>query len=562
MKIRLPKELKGTVFTKLFSIEMNDFSIEMLLPAFFFLIESRGRGRRNKTEAEKIDEYISKFKEHNRIQGFSDADGSRVLEKWAKTSLMVIGKKGRQKRENQILYLQPLTYLTFKTGFPSASSRLRNVHYFLYQLMIDALKERGEQEAYKIVRFVLRSAFAQGITGLPEGAPGLELDGSYDGQNNNLDTDTLFSTLFMDIFPKVKIAAPLKKKFLSPTCEGQAKRLMQGIIKFIMVFKDRMPARELIYNLQTILNFEFCIYTLKLVYGTNHLVKTGELPSQYSLDKLPTEPEVYVDLTDSQKNFSSEIARECVSRDLQELSKFFTSNLRLRTIDYFIGDDPAFNDRVEGKQGGEYLAAINAISQDDDIKASAKNAIKNIINENKHDNDELDEGLSEFLDRCNSIYPVDSFSRLVMILDEAQRNSFGSKMVTWFKDVSGVEKQYGFIKGSSRHRNTWAYSISNDLLWALVHLAAIRPDEFGDLQNIKPIKIRLVEFLEFLEKRYGITINRVPAGMESFEANHSARENLSALQNRLRQMGLFDNLSDDFEAQYIKPQYKEVIQTS
>ena len=379
MKIKLPKELKGTVFTKLFSIEMNDFSIEMLLPAFFFLIESRGRGRRNKTEAEKIDEYISRFKEHNRIQGFSDADGSRVLEKWVKTSLMVVGKKGRQKRENQILYLQPLTYLTFKTGFPSASSRLRNVHYFLYQLMIDALKDRGEQTAYKIVRDVLRLAFAQGITGLPEVAPGLELDGSYDGQNNNLDTDTLFSTLFMDIFPPVKIAAPLKKKSLSPTCEGQAKRLMQGVIKFIMVFKDRMPARELIYNLQAILNFEFCIYTLKLVYGTNHLVKTGELPSQYSLDKLPTKPEVYVDVTDLPKNFSSEIARECVSRDLQELSKFFTSNLRLRTIDYFVGDDPALNIRLRENKGAKYLAIINALFKMITLRQMPKMQLKTLL---------------------------------------------------------------------------------------------------------------------------------------------------------------------------------------
>jgi hypothetical protein len=45
----------------------------------------------------------------------------------------------------------------------------------------------------------------------------------------------------------------------------------------------------------------------------------------------------------------------------------------------------------------------------------------------------------------------------------------------------------------------------------------------------------------------------------SIEANRAARDNLAALQKRLRQMGLFENLSDDFEAQYITPQYREVF---
>ena len=129
-------------------------------------------------------------------------------------------------------------------------------------------------------------------------------------------------------------------------------------------------------------------------------------------------------------------------------------------------------------------------------------------------------------------------------------------MISWFKDVSGVEKNYGFIKGSSRHRNTWTYSMSNDLLWTLIHLASINP---SDESNLEPKRIRLIEFLGFLEEWYGIIINRVPEGMESIESNHSARENLSALQRRLRQMGLFDNLSDDFEAQYIKPQYRRKV---
>ena len=69
----------------------------------------------------------------------------------------------------------------------------------------------------------------------------------------------------------------------------------------------------------------------------------------------------------------------------------------------------------------------------------------------------------------------------------------------------------------------------------------------------------LNNFLDFLENHYGILIHKVPDGMASIEANRAARDNLAALQKRLRQMGLFENLSDDFEAQYITPQYREVF---
>src|SRR5690242_10394805 len=122
MRIRLPKQYKGTIFPKLFSIEMNDFAVEMLLPGLFFLFESKGYQRKERTDAEMIDEYIGKFKDDKRIEGFSDSDGSRILEKWVKTSLMVLGRKSRAKVGTQILYLQPLTYLTFKAGFPTQTS--------------------------------------------------------------------------------------------------------------------------------------------------------------------------------------------------------------------------------------------------------------------------------------------------------------------------------------------------------------------------------------------------------------------------------------------------------
>ena len=548
MKIDLPKKYKGMKFNKLFSIELNGFSIEMLLPALFFIVESKGYHRKKPPIADKIDEYLLGLQKHSRLKGFTDENGKGILEKWAKTSLMVLGKIGRLKQGEQILNLQPLSYLSFQASLPVASAHLRSVHYFLYNLMQQALKENDKHHTDKSIRDTLRTAFADGVMDLPDDFP-IKIKGQYDG-TTQMDTETLLSILFMDSFESAYIGRQKVISVESPVCEGQAKRLMQGFIKLITVFKDRMPARELVYNLQTLINFELYIYTLKLVQGTNHLVKKQEIPPQYSVDILPTKPQLYTDFTLQTKGLSVEIAKQCVSRDLQASSQFITSALHLRILDNIVSDDSDFEEEIRGLSSQEYLLKLLELAKNRDFQGQAKLIIKDIkkLNEDKQDTTSL----QDFFERNDQLNKDDHIARLVNILDEAQRKMIGSNMFNWFRSVGAVNKKYGFIKGASQ-RSTWVYSMSNDLLWTLVHLASVDPDD-KDVQEPKPL--RLVDFLTFLETRYGIIIHKVPEGMASIEANRAARENLVALQTRLRQMGLFENLSDDFEAQYITPQYR------
>lgn len=559
MRIKIPnspKGLKGTVFTKLFSVEMNDFAVEMLLPSLFFLVESKGRKRKRKTNPTTIEEYLNALRANENIIGFDDLDGKRIFEKWTKTSLIEIGKKGLKKTIDQILYLQPLTYMTLKPGFPSESSRLRNVHYFIYTLLLDALIKRyGEpKKALLDIRSALRTAFAEGVKGLPDIDAGVDINGTYDG-TTHLDIEALLSLKFMDVFPRAEISTN-KVDADKPICQGQAKRFMEGFVKFVLIYKDRMPARELIYNLQALINFELLIYTLKLIYGTNYLVKNNKTLPQFGFDDGSTTPFIYVDFGDSYKSLSRDIARQCTSRDIQELSQFFKSNLFLRTLDLIISNNPRYPLEYANCEPFEYMLNLLTLKEDAYVQATADIFNQNIkgINLDHENLEDVDIIVSEFFNRCDLQYK-DSLDRLVAILDQAQRNSGGQRLFTWFRDVSGVAKDFGIVRGATRNRNTWAYVMSNDLLWTLVHLAAIQPD---NMKKDHPERIRLVDFLDFLKTRYGILVKEVPSEFDSIDANRAARENLFSLQRRLKQMGLFENLSDDYEAQYITPQYRSV----
>jgi hypothetical protein len=358
----------------------------------------------------------------------------------------------------------------------------------------------------------------------------------------------------MDVFPKAEISIN-RVDADRPVCQGQAKRFMEGFVKFIMVYKDRMPARVLIYNLQVIINFELFIYTLKLIYGTNFLVKNKSFLPQFGFDNGYTLPSIYVDFGDNNKSLSREIARQCTSKDIQELSIFFKSNLLLRTLDLITANNPRLRIDYQLEDPHNYLMKLMEKKDDIYVQAAADLILESIKTNNLEENDNDDNKLvKEFLGRCDLQY-LNSVERLVTVLVQAQGNSAGQRQFRWFKDVGGVIKKFGIIKGTVNNRNTWAYAMSNDLLWALVHLSAVDPE---NPNRDFPDRIRLVDFLEFLKKRYGILVKEVPPEFDSIDANISARENLSALQRRLKQMGLFENLSDDYEAQYITPQYRYI----
>ena len=128
MKLKLPKDIKGFSFPRLFSFEMNEFEVEALLPALFYLIRSGGRGRGKLTDPTEIEERRDDLANHQHMVNFDDAEGRRVLDKWIRTSLIDTARRGRSGRGGeQIFYVKPLTFLSYKPGFPAEGRRVRAV---------------------------------------------------------------------------------------------------------------------------------------------------------------------------------------------------------------------------------------------------------------------------------------------------------------------------------------------------------------------------------------------------------------------------------------------------
>ena len=564
MKIKLPKDIVGVKFPRICTIDMNDFDIDLFLPSLFFTILAQGRGKaRRANDPKAITQFINALAQHATLEGFSDLEGRRVLERLVRTTLITTGGVGRYRIEEQITSIVPFSILAHKPGFPVAGGRQRGADTFIYQTLRERLG--ADDELRKFVKMV----FGRGV--IIKSIP--ELGGTYDGETR-LDTLTRLSIAFLDGFQNTRPGITREKNVSSP-CPALTKELATDLLRYLFEYHITMPTQAFTHHLLVLINFELFNYTLKLVNAVNELVQHPERLPNAMLDKAETSPpQLYLDFMESSGGHSQEMAKACVRRDIETYQQFLSSNLLLRQLDIYIEKlkrNPRYSSIIEdvlrsGISGAEFLQGLLILSNDPalslGIDAAASFDEDRIRKENTSEGDDDSES-AHWLDALINT-TESNLERVVSLLVEGQKGDAIEHFVRWYWGVGGMKKPQGVLRGTSHSRKSWRYAPTNDLLAVFVQLAAVRlspptNQDRGD-QELQPV--RLQDFLQFLEKRFGILIDRPPSPFEGAEYVAAARENLRAMLRRLRQMGIFRDLSDDFTVQRLHPPYagKELMQ--
>ena len=557
---KLPKEMIGLQFDKLFYIEMNNFDVEMLLPALFWLVRSGGRDRAGQRSAQiEVTDRIVSLAGHPKVKNFNDSEGIPLLDKWVRSSLATIGRSGQGgKGKEQIAYLHPLTFLTYKPHLPTESSRMRKAHHFIYHLCLNYVDRKialGSDK--KDFNASIRDTFNKGVR-LSEGQ---DQEGHYDGTTVDLDLETLLQLHYLDGFFASKKSSQERKATPEPVCFQAASSIASDFSSFIEVYAGHVPSEALSRYLVCLLNFELFIYTQRLTKAINQLVLHNTIPpelDQTSMERTPLN--IYVDLTQIRGSRSDQLAHVCVNRDIEDLENYFRSSLTLRTLDRYVAGN---SDMLNGqpKEGASYMVSLNGLRSKPDICSDARAELRKILKEYSADTDEV---LPEEIQSLVNNTKLDDLSKVVEILASAQRKNGVGNIMKWFGDSGGMLRSDGILRGNTKGRRVWRYVMSDMLLETLVQLASISPEPrfwskntIPKTSKVAPDSITLSAFLRFLKERYGLLIDTPPNFDQSVEATAAAKENFAALKQRLRQMGLFLDLSDDFNAQRIFPRFRE-----
>lgn len=558
MKIKLPKELRGFSYDRVMPVDLNSFDVDLLLPSIFFKVITGGQSwGRHPNEATKIREYVHGLAEHEDVVGFDNDERRRLLDRLTRTSLVHVGRKGASRAEEQIEGLTPYTLLAFKPEFPSEHSRLRRVDTLIYRMLLAQFDGDSEK-----LRSFFYSIFGKGV----EIRLGAEPNGHYDGRTD-LDTLTRLSIALIDQFEPTGIRQA-KARVPREPCPAVARLIARDIWRYLEAYRERMPIEALTHHLKALINAELFFYSLKLFYAVTALVEVPAIlpPAMRSQPQI-SRPEIYLDFTGALSGPSREMAAGCVRRDLEAIQRFVHANLTLRQLDRYVhrlrGDrrvSQLVSEALADDEGGpEYLQALLSLLENTAVSlrigAAAQNDEDAIRRENAasgQDDDESDPEqsiLNSVVDAAES-----DFERLVLLLTEGQRTQTAQNIIGWYWSVGGLTKPYGILSGALKSRQSWRYAPGNDLLATLVLLAAVDIPRW-DRDYAEPKPIHLSEFLVWLERRFGILVDRPPENYVGSDYVAAAQENLRAMLGRLQQMGVFRDLSDDFTVQRLTPPY-------
>src|SRR5579859_2638832 len=475
MKIKLPKDLVGVKFSRISTIELNDFDIDLFLPSLFFTILAQGRGKaRNANDAEDIDRFINVLANHPALEGFNNGERRKVLERFVRTTLITTGSVGRSHVNEQITSIIPYTILAHKPGFPVEGSRHRSADTFIYQIL------RENLGADDVLRTFVKTVFGRGVI---IGSIG-ELGGSYDGKTE-LDTLTRLSIAFLDGFENTKPGSRSRENSISGPCPVLAKEFATDLLRFLFEYHTTMPTQAFIHHLLALINFELFSYTLKLVNAVNELVQHPDSLPPAMLDRREiSPPQLYLDFTESTSGYSQEMAKVCVRRDIEIYQQFLSSNLLLRQLNSYVEKfrNPRYSPIIEdvlrpGISGAEYLQGLLWLKKHPVLSLGIDAAASFDEDRIRKENTSEDvEGDSESLDWFDAIIDTEegNLERVVSLLVEGQRGKAINHFVRWYSGVGGIKKPQGILRGTTLSRKSWRYAPTNDLLAVFVQLAAVR----------------------------------------------------------------------------------------
>ena len=483
------------------------------------------------------------------LVGFDSDDGREILLNWVKTSTLEFTTEGKTKRGEQIDYMKFLTIATYRSGLPRSENRssTRKIDETVYRSLISFVSGLPECEKplTEIHERVTATSIARGVDFEPLKQP---WSSPVYNEKDQVDINTLLQLRLLEHFEAKVVHVKKAKNSSEDSKESKAlvipfseplDALARDFFNITTVFSQR-SATELLSMYKSI----FCLrlYRLPIILSNNLSAAAA------GLDKPVSQHEMFFDFTKSRKSASYRLANESVLSDLNATSTLIYHLIFLRESLEMV------------KKSKDRLQEYSELSPDEQIaylfdfsnSESAKDKSYDLIEEMKQYFASKEGEGQEALEIIESCVTDDYFESLMsLILMDVEDRGLKS-IKKWLYSVGGLKQSMtastvSVLAGDKKSMKTWHYSMSDSVLNTLLHLCFVRAN--GSVINRK--ELELSEVLNSLRAKFGILIDVPPMGFDSPEHFEAASQNFTAFKARIKQLGWFEGLSDDFEAQYI-----------
>lgn len=533
MTVTIPKTLRSAEFTDLTLVELNDVDVDRQLAHLWELIVKSGRLAAPPRDADNYDRYRGALAADPRLDGFDDEHGAKVLDGWLRSSIVRIGAKGRGHHETQMDYIQPLTIASYRAGLPK-TRRHRHIHTLTHHVLMAELKRRGTDKPGLELGGMLKAAIGAGVS---IGAIGKWIP-EYDGKTE-IDINALLSLYFLEQFPAQAVRPATNYEFRSSAVPAATRDLAGDLLDYLACYGSELSASAFVDGFTALLSLRLFQLPLRIARAARHVIITGEKSPDMLHDAGRNPLELYCDFTGVHGSASDQLARQCVQRDLEVMSGFMRDRLLLLSLRNAMTALDKRGAEIRALPMADGLVAMVALRADPFVTAHASIRLDEIEAVNS------DEDLEYVREVRHSDLPA--VEKLATLLGEGLHTTILKQQVSWFWSTGGILKPYGMLRGTRNVRTSWRYAPTDDLLEALLLVSFTGHDGRGTLPHMP-----IADLLRHLRDHFGILVDQPPAAFDSVDTRAAAAANLEAFKRRLRLLGCFDSLSDDFSAQYVR----------
>lgn len=317
-----------------------------------------------------------------------------------------------------------------------------------------------------------------------------------------------------------------------PVLQKQAE-LYCDDVRRLLVYKRLIPRNVLIDYLKTVTSFHLSLYIQKLIYLLPKMIVMGKID-------IPDDWNIVLDATD---NYESKVAK-IAADDAESLTN--------KIYDYI-------------KSTFQVNAALRRLKLDKNNSENLNKAFKilkekpadfEIYFETQWDNlystlEEEDKNLIQDMVRYEDTY-FDRYIETILKIRGTYQYRFNNQLID---NLSQKNNERGFMAQGRSRKHPKRFVLGTRLLETLVQILVLESKE--NQFNTRTLSIE--ELIQNIRDRYGLVINGL--NEKRFEdadlQTHLAfKENVDAFKKKLRQIGFYNDLSDAYILQRIRPRYE------
>ncbi len=516
MAIKLNKEESLFRNELIFTADAKAVNIDNTLVNLFMLLSWNGqrpkqrarKGESTSIQIENLDNVLKILEKEGTMIGYSE--NKEAVEPWIRSNLINMVYRGNIDKEN-ISSLRPIHLESY---------RVRNAKHTRDYFTADQVYLM--LGANPTVKEDLKSFLMEGWDPTTN-----KIDGA-----NNLDVDSLG---LLHIIKNVKpgfLESNSTLNQIEPLLKAQAE-LFCDDVRRLLVYKRLIPRNVLIEYFKTITSFHLSLYIQKMIYALPKMVEAGttDIKDDWS---------IVLDATD---NFESKMSRFAAED---------TENVLNHIYDYV-------------KATFQINAALRRLKLDKSNSANLPKALKilkskpkdfEIYFETQWDNlysslDEEDKLLINDMVKYEDTY-FDKYIELILKARGTYQYRFHVQLLD---NLSQKNNERGFMAQGRSKKHPRRFVLGTRLLETLVQILVLETKD----KNFITRSLSIEELTKQIKDRYGLVINGLSEEKykdADLNTHLAFKENMEAFKLKLRQIGFYNDLSDAYILQRIRPRYE------